>query len=140
MAVLLFTTQNLFDGNIWDTLRHYVAGISIEWPDLSDQWAKFSEWLSQPHVLAMIFAWWITFTIVCTIIMSLGFGPIGIIPGTAAAAFQAFMYGGFTPAGGLFATLTSMAMVGTLMPAVLLISSFVASLVAAMVWVFGVGR
>lgn len=140
MAVLLFAAQNTFDGNMWDTLRQYVAGISIAWPDLNEQWAEFSDWLSQPHVLAIIFAWWITFTIVCTIIMSLGFGPAGIIAGTAAAAFQSFMYGGFTPAGGLFATLTSMAMVGTLMPAVFFISSFIASIVAALVWVFGVGR
>lgn len=49
MAVLLFTTQSLFDGNMWDTLRQYFAGISIEWPDLSEQWANFSEWLSQPR-------------------------------------------------------------------------------------------
>lgn len=91
--------------------------------------------------------------------MSLGFGPLGVITGeaprsnsgfyrpshaldigTIAAAFQSIMYGGFTPAGGLFATLTSMAMVGTLMPAVFVFSSLVASLVAAMVWVYGVGR
>ncbi|KAI7778466.1 hypothetical protein LA080_002070 [Diaporthe eres] len=81
MAVLLFTAQNPFDGNMWDMLRQYVAGISIALPNLSEKWASFSDWLSQPHVLAVIFAWWITFTIVCTIIMSLGFGPAGIIAG-----------------------------------------------------------
>lgn len=100
MAVLLFTAQNPFEGNMWDTLRQYVAGISIAWPNLSEKWAEFSDWLAQPRksasfghqspvqliypspdILAIIFAWWITFTIVCTIIMSLGFGPVGIIPG-----------------------------------------------------------
>ena len=49
MAVLLFTAQNPFDGNMWDTLRQYVAGISIAWPDLNEQWAEFSDWLSQPR-------------------------------------------------------------------------------------------
>ena len=100
MAVLLFTAQNPFDGSMWDTLRQCAAGISIAWPSLSEKWAAFSDWLSQPRkpascghqspvqliqrsldVLAIIFAWWITFTIVCTIIMSLGFGPAGIIAG-----------------------------------------------------------
>ena len=32
--------------------------------------------------------------------------------GSAAAAYQAFAYGAFTPAGGIFAGLTSMAMTG----------------------------
>lgn len=32
--------------------------------------------------------------------------------GSAAAAYQAFAYGAFTPAGGIFAGLTSMAMMG----------------------------
>ncbi|POS72203.1 hypothetical protein DHEL01_v209398 [Diaporthe helianthi] len=108
MVIHLFTTQSLFDGDILETLRQYIAGISIELPNLGEQWENFSEWLSQPR--------------------------------TAAAAFQSFMYGGFTPAGGLFATLTSMAMIGTLMPLVLVISSVIASLVAAEVWVSGVGR
>ncbi|KAI3399462.1 hypothetical protein diail_6724 [Diaporthe ilicicola] len=51
MAAFLFTAQMPFDGNIWDMLRQYVAGISIEWPDISEQWAKFSDWLSQPRKL-----------------------------------------------------------------------------------------
>ena len=34
--------------------------------------------------------------------------------GSLAAGFQSFMYGGFTPAGGIFATLTSLAMLGIL--------------------------
>lgn len=60
--------------------------------------------------------------------------------GSAAAAFQSLMYGGFTPAGGIFATLTSMAMVGLLMPALLIFSSILSAIVAALVWVYGVGR
>ncbi|KAF3760208.1 hypothetical protein M406DRAFT_358542 [Cryphonectria parasitica EP155] len=107
---------------------------------LAEYWANFTAWLSQPHILAVVIAWAVTFTLTCTIIMCLGFGPVGIIAGSAAAAFQSFMYGGFTPAGGLFATLTSMAMVGTLMPWLAAIASVLATFVSAMVWVYGVGR
>lgn len=61
-------------------------------------------------------------------------------PGSLAAGFQAFMYGGFTPAGGVFATLTSMVMLGALMPAALVLAVVLATGVAVVVWVNGVGR
>lgn len=83
--------------------------------------------------------------------MSLRFEPAGIIPGealqsshgfdrslhapdigAAEAAFQSLIYGGFAPVGGLFIKLTSVAMMVTLMPAVLSFSSFIISLAAAM--------
>ncbi|KAL6799966.1 hypothetical protein J3E68DRAFT_397035 [Trichoderma sp. SZMC 28012] len=98
------------------------------------------EWLSQPHILAVIMAWAITFTAICTLIICLGFGPVGIGAGTLAAAFQSYMYGAFTPAGGIFATLTSMAMLGTLMPAAAILAAVVATGVAILVWVLGIGR
>jgi hypothetical protein len=66
-------------------------------------------------VYSVIVAWWITFTIAIFLLGLLGFGPKGIIPGTLAAAFQSWAYGGFTPAGGIFATLTSLAMLGYFM-------------------------
>ena len=62
------------------------------------------------------------------------------LSGSLAAAFQGLMYGAFTPAGGIFATLTSIAMLGRLMPVAALIGTLVASLVAALVWAIGVGR
>ena len=49
------------------------------------------------------------------------------------------MYGAFTPAGGIFATLTSMAMLGTLMPAGLLLAVVIATVVATIVWMTGLG-
>jgi len=49
------------------------------------------------------------------------------------------MYGGFTPAGGIFATLTSMAMLGALVPMLLVAAVAMASLVAVIVWLIGVG-
>jgi hypothetical protein len=50
------------------------------------------------------------------------------------------MYGGFTPAGGIFATLTSLAMLGLLMPVIAFLAAFVATMVALIVWASGVGR
>lgn len=118
-------------------------------------------------VLTIIMAWAITFTAVCTLILCLGFGPAGIgagrrspfiqIPsnsikrsavkrrlirnqGTIAAAFQSYMYGAFTPAGGIFATLTSMAMLGTMMPPAAILAVVIATGVAILVWVWGIGR
>ncbi|KAJ6147428.1 hypothetical protein N7497_009410, partial [Penicillium chrysogenum] len=78
---------------------------------------------------------WVTF-IFMALFMFLGFGPAGIVAGSLAAAFQSFMYGAFTPAGGIFATLTSMAMLGTLMPLEVLVASALAVGVAvgAVVW------
>jgi hypothetical protein len=44
------------------------------------------------------------------------------------------MYGGFTPAGGIFATLTSMAMLGILMPLEVILASIAATIVSVIVW------
>ena len=137
-------------------------------------------------------AWWITFTILIFIVLSLGFGPAGVIggesfahkkntasllsslkpplsapfsrttlshspiqkapgphlgslsvydfTGSMAAAFQAFCYGGLTPAGGIFATLTSVAMLGWMNLLVTLIAMVVATAVAGVVWLCGAGR
>ena len=60
--------------------------------------------------------------------------------GSLAAIFQSFMYGAFTPAGGIFATLTSMAMLGTLMWPAAIISALLATGVAIAVYAYGVGR
>ncbi|KAH6647953.1 hypothetical protein BKA67DRAFT_401570 [Truncatella angustata] len=115
---------------------HYVA--IIEW--FLSQWTLFSHWLAQPHVLAVILAWAITFTVICSIFMALGFGPVGVGAATIAAAFQSCMYGGFTPAGGIFATLTSMAMLGTFMPVAAFLAAVVATIVSTIVWACGTGR
>lgn len=47
-----------------------------------------------------------------------------------AAAFQSWMYGAFTPAGGIFATLTSVAMLGTAMPLFAALAAVIATVVA----------
>ncbi|PSN59009.1 hypothetical protein BS50DRAFT_509338 [Corynespora cassiicola Philippines] len=107
---------------------------------LDKHWSDLLEWLSQPHIIAIITAWWITFTLVATIVLCFGFGPSGVVAGSLAATFQSFMYGGFTPAGGIFATLTSMAMLGTLAWPVAIFATLVATGVATGVWAYGVGR
>jgi hypothetical protein len=49
------------------------------------------------------------------------------------------MYGGFTPAAGIFATLTSAGMLGFAMPVYAAISAAIATFVAALVWACGAG-
>ena len=60
--------------------------------------------------------------------------------GTLAAAFQSWAYGGFTPAGGIFATLTSLGMLGYLRPFEVGAGAMVATVVMLIVWACGVGR
>lgn len=64
----------------------------------------------------------------------LGFGPSGVVAGSLAAAWQSYMYGAFTPAGGIFATVTSIAMIGWFMPVIVLGAALVATVVSAVVW------
>ena len=45
-----------------------------------------------------------------------GFGSTGIIKGSAAAAYQSAVYGGYTAGGSLFSYLTGVAMTGALAP------------------------
>ena len=59
--------------------------------------------------------------------------------GTLAAAFQSTFYGALTPAGGLFATLQSMGMLGTLLPVSAGVAGAGAAVVSAIVWALGVG-
>ena len=58
---------------------------------------------------------------------------------TLAAAFQSWAYGGLTPAGGVFATLTSMGMLGYLVPIQVMFSAVLATLVTVVVWACGAG-
>ncbi|KAK0639680.1 hypothetical protein B0T16DRAFT_463327 [Cercophora newfieldiana] len=111
----------------------------IIWTWISEHWEKLYVWISQPDVWPVILTWMVTFWIVVLIVAGLGFGPMGVIGGSFAAAFQSYMYGGFTPAGGIFATMTSMAMLGVFLPVGLLVAVVIATLVAVIVWLDGVG-
>ncbi len=59
-----------------------------------------------------------------------------VTTGSLAAAFQSWMYGGFTPAGGVFATLTSVGMLGVAMPMYAVGAASIATIVAVIVGVF----
>lgn len=63
-----------------------------------------------------------------------------IVSGTAAAVFQSVIYGAFTPAAGIFATLTSVAMTGGLVWPAAVFAAIIATVVAAVVWIIGIGR
>ncbi|KAF8602219.1 hypothetical protein BDV93DRAFT_218142 [Ceratobasidium sp. AG-I] len=88
---------------------------------LGRYWRTFHTWASQPHVrkwftiillgagVGLSVAGLILFTV-----STAGFGPLGVVGGSAAALFQATIYGAFTPAGGFFATMTSLAMTGAI--------------------------
>jgi len=121
-------------------LNEFLAERSLIWTWLASLWTvvvagaqEWMAWLEEPHQLAVIAAWWITFTVVVTLLLTLGFGPAGIVVGSLAAAFQSFMYGGFTPAGGIFATLTMVGMTGFAMPVFALLAGVVATVVAVVV-------
>ncbi|KAK0631290.1 hypothetical protein B0T14DRAFT_501439 [Immersiella caudata] len=137
MAVIMHLVADRFPVVTMVTSPSWVGDLA-QWFSLL--WERTVEWASQPHILAVLLAWVITFTIVVIIILGLGFGPVGIVAGSLAAIFQSVMYGGFTPAGGVFATLTSMGMLGMLMPWALVIAVVIATAVAGVVFQIGVGR
>ena len=84
-------------------LVHDRSLISHAWTWISAHAHLFGEWLKQPRkimmarsnvkaelmssvdVLAVIFAWWITFTVIVTIVLALGFGPMGVGAGKTSA-------------------------------------------------------
>ena len=47
-----------------------------------------AELMSKSDVLAVIFAWWITFAITVTIVLGFGFGPLGVGAGGISAPFH----------------------------------------------------
>lgn len=56
-----------------------------------------------------------------------------VISGSLAAGFQSWMYGGFTPAGGIFAVLTSIGAIGFLHPPLIIQAAIISSLVTTIV-------
>ncbi|OTB01762.1 hypothetical protein M426DRAFT_14217 [Hypoxylon sp. CI-4A] len=116
MDVIDIASLPPFVGSIGSTIGDKAASL----------WESFGQYISLPHVYWAIIAWAITFTVLVTLMLCAGFGPAGVIPGSLAAAFQSAMYGGFTPAGGIFATLTSLAMLGFFVPAITAIAALIA--------------
>ncbi|KAB5593738.1 hypothetical protein CTheo_2818 [Ceratobasidium theobromae] len=57
----------------------------------------------------------LAFLLVLLIVYGFGFGPAGIIAGSAAAGAQSFFFGAFVTAGSWFAVMTSLAMTGSIL-------------------------
>ncbi|CAE6509445.1 unnamed protein product [Rhizoctonia solani] len=77
-------------------------------------WNSFHSWVSQPHIQRRL---WIAAGVGAVVailvpltIATLGFGPAGVAAGSAAAAWQAAVYGGLVPAGSIFAILQYLGM------------------------------
>ncbi|CAK3991497.1 ifi-6-16 domain-containing [Lecanosticta acicola] len=60
---------------ILDFITRYWS-VVLDW--ISTASADCVQWVLQPHVYAVIIAWAVTFTIIITIILTLGFGPVGV--------------------------------------------------------------
>ncbi|KAF8602221.1 hypothetical protein BDV93DRAFT_218155 [Ceratobasidium sp. AG-I] len=108
------------------------AGEAVDW--ISKHWKEFSEFLVQPHVRNVLIVWFIVFWIALFIPLTLGFGPKGVLAGSGAAWFQSAIYGAFTPAGGVFAVLTSIGMMGIAYPPAVILAVVLASGAAAIAW------
>ncbi|KAG8689530.1 hypothetical protein FRC08_010905 [Ceratobasidium sp. 394] len=84
----------------------------------SRYWRRFKNWVSQPHIrkriIIIVVVGIVIFALVVLGVTTFGFGPAGVAAGSAAAATQAALYGGFVPAGSLFAIMTSVGMTGML--------------------------
>ncbi|PHH78203.1 hypothetical protein CDD80_7225 [Ophiocordyceps camponoti-rufipedis] len=89
--------------------------------------------------------------VVVGIVAALGFGSSGVVAGrfpttdasagnaygeagSMAAAFQSAVYGGLTPAAGVFATLTSMGMTGALLPTVAVATAVLSGMAVYAYW------
>ncbi|KIM83567.1 hypothetical protein PILCRDRAFT_819207 [Piloderma croceum F 1598] len=118
LLVLWFYIASLFAG----TIDYLATGIH-----------RLSEWIQQPEIQILCLVWFIVFWVVLFIPLLMGFGPAGVLAGSMAAGFQSWMYGGFTPAGGVFAVLTSIGMIGVFQPVPVASASVIASLVTVVV-------
>ncbi|KAJ1300661.1 hypothetical protein OPQ81_002309 [Rhizoctonia solani] len=104
------------------------------WEWFTKLWQGLSESLLRPDVRNALIVWFVVFWICVLIPLTLGFGPAGVIGGSLAAWFQSVVYGAFTPAGGLFAVMTSVGMMGVACPPVVIPSAIIASLAAWIAW------
>ncbi|KAM0721325.1 hypothetical protein Q7P37_003029 [Cladosporium fusiforme] len=102
LNILLADWKFLHAPNVTAGAHKFITERNPIWDYVSSHANDLVSWLSQP----------------LTLVLCLGFGPSGIAAGSLAAAYQAWAYGAFTPAGGIFATLTSLGMIGVLAPAV----------------------
>ncbi|KAB5593741.1 Transmembrane protein [Ceratobasidium theobromae] len=94
----------------------------------------FTNYPNFADVRNVLIVWFVVFWICLFIPLLLGFGPAGVIAGSIAAGFQSAAYGAFTPAGGLFAVLTSVGMLGIASPPAVITAVVVASVAGGLTW------
>ncbi|KMP09372.1 hypothetical protein CISG_04728 [Coccidioides immitis RMSCC 3703] len=119
----------------------WIHALMGHWANLTrwvmECWMNFPHWISQPHVFAIIVAFSIAFAVTCTVCLSAGLGPIGIVGGPIAALYQTAIYSNLTPVGNIFATLASMLLTVILAFPVFVVASVIATVVAVTVWSCG---
>ncbi|KAG8779006.1 hypothetical protein FRC12_024689 [Ceratobasidium sp. 428] len=83
-------------------------------------WRRFRNWISQPHIRRRILiiagVGLVIFLLVVIGVTTFGFGPAGVVAGSAAAATQSAVFGAFVPAGSWFAVMTSIGMTSGILP------------------------
>ncbi|KAF8708099.1 Interferon-induced 6-16 family, partial [Rhizoctonia solani] len=125
-------------GAFFATSWQYVGASEVSkehiWEWFTASWQSLSEFLLRPDARSAIIVWFVVFWICVLIPLALGFGPVGVIGGSLAAWFQSVIYGAFTPAGGFFAVMTSVGMMGVACPPVAVPSMIIASLAAWITW------
>ncbi|CAE6509428.1 unnamed protein product [Rhizoctonia solani] len=130
----MFASIGAFFTSSWQSIGAGEVTKEHVWEWFVKSWQGLSEFLLQPDVRNALIVWFIVFWICLFIPLVLGFGPVGVIGGSLAAWFQSAVYGAFTPAGGLFAVMTSVGMLGVACPPVVIPSAIIASLAAWIAW------
>ncbi|KDN44605.1 hypothetical protein RSAG8_05370, partial [Rhizoctonia solani AG-8 WAC10335] len=130
----VFTSIGAFFVSGWGAVGADEVTKEHMWEWIVNSWQRFSEFLLRPEVRNALIVWFIVFWICALIPLASGFGRRGVLAGSIAAWFQSVVYGAFTPAGGFFAIMTSVGMLGVACPQIFIPSALIASLAAWIAW------
>ncbi|KAL5637547.1 hypothetical protein ACGC1H_004088 [Rhizoctonia solani] len=130
----MFTSIGVLFASGWEVVGANEVTKEHMWEWFVKSWQGLSEFLLRPDVRNALIVWFIVFWICLLIPLAAGFGPAGVIGGSLAAWFQSVVYGAFTPAGGVFAVMTSVGMLGVACPPVVIPAVIIASLAAWIAW------
>ncbi|CAE6513488.1 unnamed protein product [Rhizoctonia solani] len=133
-VVSTFVSVGMFLVSSWQPVGAREVTKEHMWEWITKSWHSLSEFLLRADVRNALVVWFVVFWICIFIPLIFGFGPAGIIGGSLAAWFQSAIYGAFTPAGGVFAVMTSIGMMGVACPPVVIPSVIIASLAAWIAW------
>ncbi|CAE6335854.1 unnamed protein product [Rhizoctonia solani] len=135
----VFTPLGAFFVSSWQVMEGGEVTKEHVWEWIVGAWQDFSQFLLRPEVRNALIVWFIVFWVCALIPLASGFGSKGVIAGSIAAWFQSVVYGAFTPAGGFFAIMTSVGMLGIAHPHIFVPSTIIASLAAWIAWSKTVG-